>query len=45
VKVAARTVLLIVGMALAINFLQGGPQRVIRWSVRTLTGKDLRGPS
>lgn len=44
-KVAARTMLLIVVVAIAINFLQGGPDRVKRWSVRTLTGKDLAGPA
>ena len=40
---ASRAVLLLVVIAIAINFLQGGPDRVRRWGVRTLTGKDLVG--
>lgn len=44
-KVAARTLLLVVVVAVAVNFLQGGPARVKRWSVRTLTGRDLAGPA
>lgn len=42
---ASSVVLLLVGIALLINFVQGGPERATRWTVRTLTGKDLKGPN
>jgi HAMP domain-containing protein len=45
VKSVAHALLLAIAIALAINFLQGGPQRVTRWTVRRLTGRDLIGPA
>lgn len=43
-EAAARALLIVVAAALLVNLAQGGPGRVKRWTVRTLTGRDLVGP-
>lgn len=40
---ASSVLLAVIAVGLLINFMQGGPERVRRWSVRHLTGKDLVG--
>lgn len=42
---AARAMVILIAVAIAINFLQGGPHRVGRWAARMLTGTDLVGPA
>lgn len=37
---ASTALLVLIGVALLVNYLQGGPTRVKRWTRRTLTGKD-----
>lgn len=43
-EAAARAALILVGVALFVNLAQGGSDRVKRWGVRTVTGKDLAAP-